>query len=614
MSFSAEYVYRILDKYSGPLNQITRATEKFKDRARKASVATKRLSKRMENAGQSMANFRSMIGGAAITAGMFKFAKGASVMEDAMADVGRVTGLGGKALDSMQEKLQRMGRETGRSAEGLAAIAYEGGKLGIANDQMLGFVMTVTKTAAAFDMADSEAGRAMGSIRAKLGLTVAGVDTLMQRVNFLADNTSASGNQMIEIIERTSGTFKTLNIPAEVSAGWAAFANQVEVTPELAASGLNMMMSRMMKMPGMLEKMLKDPKKAVVNFLKRFEDMPEARRGKAILKVFGDEAGRFVLKAVANTKLLDDAMGMAASNKALGSMDREFANILARSSTAGKRVKETFIDIARTIGSVFLKVFDKYSARLIKVSDHILEFVKAHPGLVKIAGAVGLILAAVVAIAVPVGLLFSIIAGGLPIMSALLAVVGGISLPVVALVFGIIALISAVGMVYNRSEKFRKSLSNLVEAFRPLTDGIKMAVFWVLSKLSPAFSDTFSGMSVDVKGWGDLFAGTINIIADLIRGLFNMIGNLGEAMGALSMGEFGDAWEAVKRGFDSAEGDTPYFKGVGMEASSLKAAHEVYQNNKVEVTGGIDVTASGGAQVKRAEINLNTGYNLAASH
>jgi TP901 family phage tail tape measure protein len=651
MSFSAEYIYRILDRYSGPLDKISRSTDKFRSKAAAASERVGHLSKRMESAGQTMANFRSAIGGAAITAGMFKFAQSASTIEDAMADVERVTGLTGTALSNMQSNLQKMGRETGKSAIGLAAIAFEGGKLGITNDTLMDFVLTVAKTSAAFDMADSEAGRAIGSIRAKLGMSVKDVDTLMQRVNFLADNTSASGAQMIEIIERTSGTFKTLHIPTAVTAGWAAFANQVEVSPELAASGLNMMMARLMQMPGMLDKMLKDPQNAVMDFLKRFEKMPEAARGAAILKTFGQEAGRFVLKAVGNTKLLDQAMETAASNKALGSMDREFANILKRSSTAAKRIKETLIDVSRTIGAVFLRVFDKYAARIQQATEFVFRFIKTHPGIVKIAGAFAAFLAVVTAVVIPIGILFSIIAGGLPVLTGLLAAVSAISAPVIIAAAGITAFVAWIGLAYARSAMFRQSLVNLADAFSPLVDGLKMLVSWIGEKLGVSFQ----GSQGQMQAWGNVMSIVINMTAAYFKTLFDIIKAMAGFISGVFTGNFTSAFESitglfdplfgmfdklfekvnilsnVKAGFGKLfEGD---FKGAwselkgetkpvgfgtpdtepGMMVSHNKAASRS-QDNKMQVSGQIGVTASGGAKVERANINLNTGYNLAVSH
>ncbi len=73
----------------------------------------------------------------------------------------------------------------------------------------------------------------------------------MDAINFLADNTATSGKRAVEVVARTVGTMKAIKMPPELVAGWAAFADQVEVTPELAASGLNMMIRRMTKIPSL---------------------------------------------------------------------------------------------------------------------------------------------------------------------------------------------------------------------------------------------------------------------------------------------------------------------------------------------------------------------------
>lgn len=600
MAFSVSYIYEILDRYTAPLTRITKATDRFKEKAAWAASSIDKMSGRLQSVGGSLSGFRTAIGGAAIGMGMFKFAQSASTMADAMADVERVTGLTGPGLADMREKLQAMGRATGRSAEGLAAMAYEGGKLGIANEDLTSFVEMVMKTAVAFDMADAEAGRAIGSIRAKLGLSVESVNQLMQRVNFLADSTSASGDKMINIIERTSGTFASLKIPPEVTAGWAAFADQIEVSPERAASGLNMMMSRLMQMPGMMEKMLTDPKNAVINFIKKFESMPEARRGPKILKLFGEEAGKFVLKAVSNTKLLDKAMATAASSKALGSMDREFSNVLRRSSTALKRVKQTLIDVSRAIGTVFLTVWDKYSGRIVKISQSILDFVKMHPGLVKIAGAAGLILTAMAGIAVPLGIVMSMVGAAIPLFTALAAAELGITWPIVAIIAAIAGLVAIWTVVYAKSAMFRQSLANLYDAFTPLIDSIKLLAVTVM----PMISSAFGGSGDAIKTWGDIVSVVIDTVAALIRTFFDLVIRFGAAWNKLFSGDILGSLQA-----------TP---GIGllMEKIGLGPAKEkavARQDNKVEMSGRIDVSASGGAKVEKAEIGLDTGYNMAVA-
>lgn len=599
MAFSVEYVYHILDKYSGPLDRISKKTQRFQAIATKTGHKINKMAGRMDKFANRAANLQNVIGAAAVTGSMFLFAKSASTLDDAMSDVSRVTGLTDEKLLRMKNRLQELGRQTGRSAVGLAAMAYEGGKLGIANEKMEQFVSIVMKTATAFDMVDSEAGRSIGSIRAKLGMTVESVDTLLQRVNWLADNTSATGNKMINIIERTSGTMKMLNIPAEVTAGWAAFADQVEVTPELAASGINMMMRRMMKMPGMMDKMLKDPRNAVINMMKQLSKLPEAERGVKILRLFGDEAGRFVMKTVGNMDLLAKTMQTAGSPKALGSMDREFSNIMARTSTAAKRVKETFIDIGRAIGTLVLKTFDKYSARILKATEWMLNFVKAHPVLVRTTMLVLALVAGFVAFIIPVGLLVGAIAALLPVLSAIAIGIGAVSAPVlIAIAVGALLITMFVAM-YAKSNNFRMAITNLVEAFYPLLRvGKRFAMF-----LGGVFGVELSRSGDDLKNWGDVFATVLNFIAGMIATLTTGFERLLGITGKVLSGDLKGAWALAKEPLP--------------EIGSLQtggASGSKQQNQQVDISGQINVSGQNGAVVESAEIGLPTGANLAMSH
>lgn len=612
MAFSVSYIYEIINRYSGPLSKITKDTNRYQRAASSAAKQVNKLSGRLKNAGDRMANMRTAVGGAAITAAIYKFTKSASTMEDAMADVSRVTGLVGPGLKSMQGDLEKLSRQTGRSALGLAAIAYEGGKLNIANENLGDFVFMVLKTAAAFDMMEGEAGRSIGSIRAKLGISVGSVNELMQRVNFLADNTSATGASMIEIIERTSGSMKMLNIPSEVLAGWAAFANQIEVTPQLAASGINMMMSRMMRMPGMLDKMLKDPRNSVIKFLQRFEKMPEAQRGTKILKVFGNEAGRFVMKAVSNMKLLDEAMAKSKATEALGSMDREFANIMARSSTAAGKIKETFADISRAIGTVFLKMFNKYSDRIFTISEKILSFVKAHPVLIKTIGILGGLLAAFAGVTVAVGLIALAVSSLLPILATVLGAFAGLTFAVAAPYLAFAALALIITTMFAKSANLRQSFLNLADSLAPLLNAIKTIIFFLGEKMGAEFSKSGD----DLGKWGDIFSTVINGVAAIIKGLFNLIEGLAKATAALVEGEgVGAAWNALKGtlGYDVAPAPTAGIgQGVAEEKRSARVAAS--ESNKMEISGQIGVTGREGSTVTDSTINLNQGYNLVAAY
>lgn len=358
-NFNISYKFIAVDRFSRASKAISKSMDKV-------NASASRL-------GKGLTSLTGMLGGAvtagALTMGMWSAAKAASAMADSMQDVKRVTTVSDVELDGLKRRFIDLSKVTGVAATDLAKIAFEGGKIGVTKDKMEEYVNMVMKTGGAFDVAQSEAGRAIGQIKTKLSLGMGDTETLLQRVNFLADNTAATGAHMLEIIERTSGSLKTLRMPTEVIAGWSAFANQIEVTPELAASGINMMTKRMMKMPGMMEKMLKDPQNAIQDFLGQIAAIPELERSKVVFKLFGDEAGKFVLKATTNMGLLKDSMDKAMSKEALGSLDREWANILGRASQKALMLRAAATGAAIALGDKLLAVFVKIQPMLMRLVD-----------------------------------------------------------------------------------------------------------------------------------------------------------------------------------------------------------------------------------------------------
>jgi len=490
-----------------------------------------------------MANFGSVIGTAAATAALWAFVKAASALDDKMADVQRSTGLTGAALGKMRAKIVAVSVASGKSALGLADIVYQGGKLGIANDQMDAFLSTVMKTANAFDMLEGAAAEDIGKIRDNLTLSMKATEDFMSQINFLADNVSANGAHIIEIVKRTSGTMKTLNVPTDVIAGWAAFGDQITVSPELAASGINMMMSRMMKMPGMMQKMLDDPKKAALKMLKDLSKLEDVERATKIFKVFGQEAGKFVISAVSKIDLLDKAFELSSSHEALESMNKEWEVYMKRSSTAGKRVVEIFKAVSRSIGTGFIKLFDKYSDKILKLSKSILVFVKNNPKLVQFGVILSIVTIAITAAVVAIGVITSMAAAALPVFAGIAGAFGAISLPVLAVIAVVAWLGFVFARIYSKSTAFRQSILNLASAFKPLLKAGKTIVMFLFK----SFGVEFDNSSKSLEAWGEIFAAVINGLAAIIKGFFNLIIGLAKATAALSMGEgIGAAWDVLK--------------------------------------------------------------------
>lgn len=433
MANKISYIIQIKDQFTAASRKVARGFTGIKNAAQRATNSVKQFHAKhkaaMKDAAKNMAG-----AGAAMTAamavpiiGMKKMLDQSVLIEDAMQDIGRVTNASESQLAAFEKTLETMSESLGKSKEGLAKMAFEGGKLGVALEDMEPFLMMVSKTAIAFDMADEEAGRAIGSIQAKMGLAREETIRLLDSVNFLADTTSAGGSRMIDVLERTSGSMSLLKVPPEAAASMAGFADQIEVTSELAASGLNMFMNRMQRIPGMTTKMMTDPLGTVRSMLGSLAEMGPEVQTKFIQKVFGDEAGRFVKKMVSNVELFDKTITNAFSEEKVGSMSRELENQLQRSSKVFDKMRQTTTNTMDSIGDALKPLAVTMAEAITPMVDAFGKFAEENPKLVQFAGTLTIITAAVGALAIAAGGLaaaFALVSAPILIAAAAVLAIG----------------------------------------------------------------------------------------------------------------------------------------------------------------------------------------------
>lgn len=415
MAEYVSYIYQIIDKFSPSLRNIERANDHFNDKMEKMSAGFKRYGVNMAKVKDTMMGF-GVAAGAALTVA----AKKSMDFESVMTDVGKVVNFTSKdQFNAFRENILKTSVGLGKLPKNLAEIAVAGGKLGVAVSDMDDFIGVVARTSVAFDMLESEAGDQIGSIQAKLGLTVKETGNLMDAVNFLADNTSASGSRMINIIARTSGELKGIEMPTKFMAGWAAFSDMMEVTAENAASGLNMMIQRLQRIPGMTAKLVEKPQETIATVLKTLSKMDKIKRIEVIDKLFGPEAGRFVKKAVVNMQKFDEAMALVGDDtKFTGSMMKELEKKLATSETAWGKVKAIIDVVGITIGDVLTPYIKDAAPKIVNLGFAFRDWAKTHPAMLKL----GVAIAAISAALVPILLIAGVLGG--PLTAIGLAIVG----------------------------------------------------------------------------------------------------------------------------------------------------------------------------------------------
>ena len=597
MAFSVSYIYEIKDRYSRKLRQISATTKKFR---------------------KNVGGLQTAVAGIASGAGIYGALDAYAKWEDSVQDVNRVMNFSNKELKDFQGTLTDLSIKFAKPREGLAAIAYEGGKLGITKKKLESFIITVSKMAASFDLTDEAAGKSLGSIKTKLGLSMKQVIELTDSMNYLADTTSASGSDMVSIISRLSGEFATLGLDTKTVASWAAFANQLEVSPELAASGMGMMLRKLQAIPAVAKGLFEKPNETIAMVLDKISKIDKIARQKVIKKIFGDEAGRFVKKAAMKLELFNKTLGKGLSKKATGSMAREFENILNRTSTKIKRFKVTFTNIFADIGETLKETVTEMQPQLIKFSKSMTIFIKKNPDLIRMGLAVAGIAAAFTAIAIPISL-------AMPLITAIGGLIGAISAPMLA--FG--GTIAAIGLTFYRwvetSNPIIESLRDLKKEFEFLTEPIS-EFFGEFKGFGEVVKSVLKPIKILVDELGRTLALYINRLIVFIKTLKS----LGKASSQIFSGDFTKAWESIKKDWEVSskwleEKDLKTFSKkfnydiksdiknnvlpISPRENAINKALNIKDNINIE--GSIKVEAAEGTKILSSDIRINRGSNMA---
>lgn len=471
-NFSISYIYQIKDKLSPQLKKISRIIKdqntdlkksqliwakmvniesRFRQSVRKSRAEVKRLKEDLAN------SWDELLGIAATAASIALPVRQAMEFETAMAGVAKAANLekGTEQFDAMYGTIRAMTKEIPRTHAEIAAMFEAGARLGIKQQDLPGFARLTAKTAVAFDLMAEEAGDSLASISAKMGIPIASIENMMDAVNQLENTTSAKGNQMIEIIGRVAGVAKSIDLSPEQTAGLAAFANQITVSPELAASGLNMMISRMQKIPGLHKQLLEAPEAAISGMLGQLAKLDKIQRTAVVNKIFGEEAGRFVVSAVESLDLYGKTMGQVAdTSRFAGSMNAEFEKQLQTTAVQAQIARNGLNDMMISLGEKMLPIVYKAALLLQDMAYGVSSFIQATGPVVPMLAAFAAALAAMQAAA---------IAGKIAMLALNVVMAAN---PVGLVVAAIAALAAGVVYCYEQFEAFKQIVDDVWEAVK----------------------------------------------------------------------------------------------------------------------------------------------------
>ena len=325
------------------------------------NVGVKRLNTQLDLARMKSNQLRGELFDVAATAFVLsRPVKSAIIFETSLTDIKKAVDFESpKQFREMTKDIRALGLSTGFGAAGIADIITQGGKMGIPAKNLAGFADTVSKISVALDLIPADAANKFGLISEKMNIPIENIGQLADAITHLENTTAATGEGMLRILSRVSGTMATLKVAPTEAAGIAAVFQKATPTIELASSAFNMLIGRMKAVPSLRKALEQDPKGGILKFLEKLKIMTSEKRRVTMEDILGKEVQ---LTNTINTLVngLDGVKKTMAqvesSTKFSGSALKEY-NLRANTAAFGvEKFKASMQDASISITTGFLPV------------------------------------------------------------------------------------------------------------------------------------------------------------------------------------------------------------------------------------------------------------------
>lgn len=224
MSFSVEYIFSLVDRFSGPAVAMAAAAGRMKAAIASAGAAMASLAVRMAAL--------SVAGGAMTLAFVVGGVKRAAEFEEALTSLRRVTNISREEMLKYGQDALRVGVETGKSGVAIAEIMTEGALLGIRGQKSLEeFARTVAKVSVTWDdMGEKMASRSLATLSAQWFSDLAPEDATRRlnetadAINELSNRSAFKAPELLKAFERGGVMAKNFGLTPEQFAAYAGTA------------------------------------------------------------------------------------------------------------------------------------------------------------------------------------------------------------------------------------------------------------------------------------------------------------------------------------------------------------------------------------------------------
>ncbi len=325
--------------------------------------------------------------------------KEAMAFEAAMADVIKVVGGTDTQIAALSSNLKDMSMTSlPLAVNELAQIAAAGGQLGIPIENLQEFTELAAQMGVAFGMSAAEAGDAVAKMQNVFGLTLTQTRELSDAINTLGNNTAAREADIINVMVRVGGMAKQFGLAKEETAALADAFIALGAPPEIAATSINALLSKLQtagvqsdkfqeglaklgyQADDLAQRIADKPQAALREFLASLERLEGKTKAETLTKLFGAEYQDDIARLVGGIQNYDKALGLINDKtKVLGATQKEFDARMKTTEAQWQLMVNAIKVAAINLGTIFLPAVKTTVVVLGKIIAGVAKIVEQFP-------------------------------------------------------------------------------------------------------------------------------------------------------------------------------------------------------------------------------------------
>ncbi|MFT0733894.1 phage tail tape measure protein [Ralstonia wenshanensis] len=423
-----------IDATKQALREKEAALTRMAERQRHLAAAQGQYQRGMANRNAMLGTGVSLMGAGAVTlAPVAKTVKDYVAFEDAMLGIARqVDGArdaGGKLTPvyyDMARQIKQLGTELPIPVTQIAEMVTAGARMEVPRHELIDYTRTVAMMATAFDAVPDEIAESMGKVAKNFRIPTNAIMGLADTINYLDDNAISKGNDIIDVLNRTSGVVSTVAMSAKDAAALGSTLLTLGERTETAGTAINAIIQKFAAADKGTKKfrsavdeiglssaqiqrgMATDATGTLFRVIEAIKRLPEDKRIGVMVELVGLEHSDTLAKLVDKPDELQRQIGLANGNQAQGSMSREFSarqdtisahwqrlqnRIFNTSSEGGGGLRATIMDLIDSTGRL-LERFDTFAKNNPGLVSGLLKAAAAGGALLLVAGGLTLSMAA----------------------------------------------------------------------------------------------------------------------------------------------------------------------------------------------------------------------------